>query len=144
MRCNQLILLSMLLAVACNAPQAVSSEADATERAIRNSRAPNSVAVDAAETGIDLTSYLRKVAGVNVRGSGPDAVIRIRGNVSLLGDTSPLFVINGTVMGTNFNQVYDAVDINEIARVTVLKNVTETNAYGMQGANGVIEIKLKK
>lgn len=114
-----------------------------TRRAMRSAQGTNTVEVDAADTGTDLTSYLRKIAGVSVRGSGPDATVRIRGDVNFNADATPLFVVNGTVLGNRFASVYSSIDINEIDRVRVLKNVSDTNRYGMQGANGVIEIKLK-
>ncbi len=113
-------------------------------RAIKNMEGNTTVRVDAASTGIDLTSYLRKVAGVSVRGSGANATVRIRGDVNFGSDSTPLFVINGTILGNNFASVYSTIDINEISQVTVLKTISDTNRYGMQGANGVIEIKLKE
>ena len=70
--------------------------------------------------------------------------MRVRNDTNIQGGTTPLFVVNGTSIGNNFANVYNTVDVNEIARVTVLKNVTDTNRYGMQGASGVIEIRLKK
>ena len=140
-----LLYVSLLLAFsACTATRTAASDSDTARRRIDNAQGKNSVEVDAASTGTDLTSYLRRVAGVQVTGSGPDATIRIRGDANFQSDTSPLFVVNGTVLGNRFAQVYDSIDINEISRVTVLKNVSDTNRYGMQGANGVIEIKLKK
>ena len=139
-----------LIAMACATPDVAGANADiaTNEVDMRPEQEPKepgaSVEVDGAETGIDLTSYLRKVPGVMVRGSGPDASIRIRGDVSLQGNVSPLFVINGTPLGNDFSRVYDAVDVNDIQRVNVLKNVTDTNRYGQQGSAGVVEIKLKK
>ena len=134
-------MLLILLLAACSTPRR--SDADTAERAIRASRGPNSVTVNTAETGNDLSAYLRRIAGVSVRGSGADATVRIRGDAKILGSTTPLFVINGSILGNDYGQVYDTVDINEIKRVTVLKNVSDTNLYGMQGANGVIEIELR-
>lgn len=137
------LLLLALVVTSCGTPRAT-TDSETAGRAINNARGSNSVEVDAASTGTDLSSYLRKVAGVTVRGSGPDATVRIRGDVNFNADSTPLFVVNGTILGNNFASVYNTIDINEIARVTVLKNVSDTNRYGMQGANGVIEIRLKK
>lgn len=137
-----LLFLSLLLILSCTANKS-NTETGSVKRAIKASQGTNSVEVDAAETGVDLTSYLRRVSGVSVRGSGAGATIRIRGDVNFNADSTPLFVLNGTVLGNNFANVYNAVDINEIARVRVLKNISDTNRYGMQGANGVIEIKLR-
>lgn len=102
----------------------------------------NTVEVDAA-SGVDLTSYLRRIPGMQVRGSGPSAFIRIRDSRSFQSDTTPLFVVNGTILGNNFAQLYSSIDPNEIARIKVLKTASETNRYGLQGGNGVLEIKLK-
>ncbi len=137
------LLALLLLTLACSAPRQA-TDTERMDRAIRGKAGANSVEVDAASTGTDLTSYLRRIAGVLVQGTGPTATVRIRGAVNAQTDTSPLFVVDGTVLGNNFSSVYNSIDINEIARVTVLKNVTDTNRYGMQGANGVIEFRLKK
>ena len=142
-----LLALLLLTLAACTptAPRtAQQQESDSARRAIASSQGSNTVQVNSAESGIDLTSYLRRVAGVSVRGNGADATIRVRGDVNFKTDATPLFVVNGTILGNNFNTVYSTIDVNEIARVRVLKNVSDTNLYGMQGANGVIEIKLRK
>ncbi len=147
MRLSLYLALLVVGLTACTptAPRTTQQRDDArARRAIETSRGSNTVEVNAAESGVDLTSYLRRVSGVSVRGSGPEAVIRIRGDVNFQADATPLFVVNGTILGSNFGAVYSTIDVNEIARVRVLKNVSDTNLYGMQGANGVIEIKLRK
>lgn len=106
--------------------------------------ANNTVKVGERDASLDLTSYLRQVPGVMVRGSGPTAVIRIRGNISFQSDTTPLFVVNGSILGNSFSQVYSTIDINEIDKIKVLRTASETNRYGLQGGNGVVEIYLKK
>ncbi len=106
-------------------------------------RSSNSVEVDAM-SGLDLTSHLRKIPGMQVQGSGPNAIIRVRDQRSSLAETSPLFVVNGNILGNNFSALYSSIDPNEIARIRVLKSASETNRYGLQGGNGVVEIKLKK
>ncbi|WP_116126405.1 TonB-dependent receptor plug domain-containing protein [Lewinella sp. IMCC34183] len=131
-----------LLVASCHTGRPA-TDTEQAHRATRSARGANTVEVEAATTGVDLTSYLRQVAGVMVRGEGPSATIRVRGGTAYNADTSPLFVVDGTVLGNNFSSVYNAVDINDIARVTVLKTTSETNRYGMQGANGVIEIRMK-
>ena len=104
----------------------------------------NSVEVNTAETGTDLTLYFRKVAGVAVRGSGENASIQVRGMSSFGGDTRPLFVIDGRIFGNDYSALYTAIDPNEIRRVTVLKSASETAEYGVRGGNGVILISLRK
>ena len=147
MRFPRYLVLLLLGLSACTptAPRSTQQQDNArARRAIESSQGSNTVVVNTAESGADLTSYLRRVSGVSVRGEGAEATIRIRGDMNFNSDATPLFVVNGTILGNNFGSVYSAIDVNEIARVQVLKNVSDTNRYGMQGANGVIEIKLRK
>ena len=148
-----LLYLLLLALVACTPTRTAAPDDDTVasnddkgrlQRVMKSDRGSNSVEVNTAESGADLTSYLRRIAGVSVRGDGPAATVRIRGDMNFNADATPLFVVDGTILGSNFSSVYSTIDVNEIARVRVLKNVSDTNRYGMQGANGVIEIKLRK
>ena len=141
MRFFLLVLLSVALLPGCSTTKSTAVD---DEMRMERDNATNTVKVGERDASLDLTSYLRQVPGVMVRGAGPTAVIRIRGNISFQGDTTPLFVINGTILGNSFAQVYSTVDINEIDKVKVLRTASETNRYGLQGGNGVVEIYLKK
>jgi len=91
-----------------------------------------------------LDQYLARVSGVMVQGSGPNAQIRIRGlSHSFIGGSSPLFVVNGSRVGTSYAAVASMVNAQDIKRVTVLKDPNDTAIYGSAGANGVIVIQLK-
>lgn len=70
---------------------------------------------------------------------GAPASIRIRGNNSISGDNSPLYVVDGIpISGTpNFNP-------QEIENLEVLKDASATAIYGSRGANGVILITTKR
>ncbi|NMM49343.1 SusC/RagA family TonB-linked outer membrane protein [Marinigracilibium pacificum] len=105
-----------------------------------------------------------KAAGVNVYSSsgdpGSSSSIRIRGNTSIFGNNSPLFVVDGVpidnsqfgtaadngpgVDGTNTSN--RAVDINpeDIESISVLKGPAATVLYGIRAANGAIIITTKK
>ena len=139
------VLLMLLFAASfaltgCSGTKTVGDKVDLQDKtAIRSS---NETEVDAA-TGIDLASYLRRLPGVTVRGSGSSASVRVRTQSSFGAVSDPLFVVNGTILGTNFSQVFTAIDVNEIKTVRVLKSASETAAYGLQGGNGVLEFKLK-
>lgn len=111
------------------------------ERA-RNNDA-NSVEVNTM-SGLDLTDYLRRIPGMLIQGSGPGATVRVRDQRSIETDTSPLFVVNGVILGNNFASLYSGIDPNEISRIRVLKTASETNRYGLQGGNGVLEITLRE
>ncbi|WP_373516707.1 SusC/RagA family TonB-linked outer membrane protein [Pricia sp.] len=70
---------------------------------------------------------------------GAAANIRIRGNNSISGDNSPLYVVDGIpITGSpNFNP-------QEIENMEVLKDASATAIYGSRGANGVILITTKR
>ncbi|WP_020532021.1 SusC/RagA family TonB-linked outer membrane protein [Flexithrix dorotheae] len=110
-----------------------------------------------------------KVAGVQVTSSGgvpgSAAQIRIRGNKSIQGSNSPLFVVDGVpIDNSSFNSADSpedavgdlssggaqgsnrAIDINpnDIASMTVLKGPAATALYGIRASNGAIIITTKK
>ncbi|WP_346237278.1 SusC/RagA family TonB-linked outer membrane protein [Niabella insulamsoli] len=85
-----------------------------------------------------------KVAGAFVApGSGRPGsrgAVVIRGQATLNGTTSPLWVIDGVIVGSS------AGDLNpdDIETMTVLKDAASTAIYGSQGANGVVVVTTKK
>jgi len=85
-----------------------------------------------------------KIAGVySSAGSGqPGSTteITIRGKGSLSGTTSPLWVVDGIIMG-NSDPGYSPADIESI---TVLKDASATSLYGSLAANGVILLQTKR
>lgn len=101
--------------------------------------------VENLEQGVPLETYLRGVAGVLVNGQGRNAVVRIRGlSNSFVGDSEPLFIINGMTINGGFSAIYDMVPVNNIKSVSVLKDAGSTGIYGSRAANGVIVIRMKK
>lgn len=129
------------------------SLAEVKGKDIVNAREPNVV-----------TALSGKVAGVQIGNSGGSpggsATVRIRGNSSLLGNNSPLFVLDGIpvdnsiqdILGniTNVNSLATpsnrAVDINsdDIESVTVLKGPAAAALYGIRAANGAVIINTKR
>ncbi len=110
-----------------------------------------------------------KMAGVQVTSSGgtPGAAaqIRIRGNKSIQGSNSPLFVIDGIPIDNSTFNTEDSpetatanqgsagvqnsnrlIDINpdDVETMTVLKGPAATVLYGIRAANGAIVITTKK
>lgn len=63
--------------------------------------------------------------------------VRIRG-VASLGGANPIYVVDGTVVNLN------AVNMDDVENVTVLKGPSATALYGVRGAGGVIMITTKK
>lgn len=83
-----------------------------------------------------------RAAGIQISNTvgapGGDVRIRIRGANSVLGDNSPLFVIDGFV-GADFN----LVNPSDIQSIEVLKDASSTAIYGSRGANGVVLVTTK-
>lgn len=84
-----------------------------------------------------------KASGVYVApGTGKPGAkggVVIRGQATLSGTTSPLWVVDGVILGSS------AGDLNpdDIATLTVLKDAASTAIYGSQGANGVVVVTTK-
>lgn len=85
-----------------------------------------------------------KVAGVFISpGSGQpgeSGAVVIRGQATLNGNTNPLWVIDGVIVGDG------AYDLNpsDIESMTILKDAASTAIYGSQGANGVVVVTTKR
>lgn len=135
-----LSLLSCLLFVGCSTAREGSTAKLRNDTGVKD---VNATEIDV-NTGIDLATYLRRLPGISIRGDGPNAQVQVRGNSGFGGGSAPLFVVNGTNIGTSFSTLISMVDPSEIASVRVLKNASDTAEYGLQGGNGVLEFKLKK
>jgi iron complex outermembrane receptor protein len=87
-----------------------------------------------------------KVAGLSVTQPGGDpnqvASMSIRGQASLLANSSPLFVVDGVILD-NATQ-FQNIPPDEIASYTVLKDAASCAIYGARGANGVIIVTTMK
>lgn len=93
--------------------------------------------------GMTMKDIFSRVAGVTVYGEGSNLRLQVRGNKSFHSDESPLYVLDGRIMGSGFSTV-SFLDPLMIDRVSVLKDAAAASEYGMRGANGVILISLKK
>lgn len=89
-----------------------------------------------------LADYLYRVPGVNVSGSGNNVRVIIRGVNSFNLDVSPLYVIDGTVVGRSYSEVNSMLSPKSIDYIEVLKD-ERASTYGIRGSNGVILIKTK-
>jgi len=106
-----------------------------------------------------------KVAGLEIINNsgqpGSATTVKIRGNSSIRGQSSPIYVIDGVILdgrnarpsvnlGTGgFGTTPDAnpllfINPYDIQDVTILKDASATAIYGSRGANGVIVITTKK
>ncbi len=87
-----------------------------------------------------LNGRLAGVTATTAEGS-PDAQIRIRvrGGMSITGDNSPLFIVDGVQMENALN----FLSPQDIQSIDVLKDAAATAIYGARGANGVVIITTK-
>jgi TonB-linked SusC/RagA family outer membrane protein len=70
---------------------------------------------------------------------GATSSILIRGN-GTFNNTSPLYVIDGVVQDKS---VFDALDPNEVANISILKDAASASIYGSRAANGIILVTTK-
>lgn len=87
-----------------------------------------------------LNGRLAGVTATTAEGS-PDAEVRIRvrGGMSITGDNSPLYIVDGVQVENGLT----AISPQDIQSIDVLKDASATAIYGARGANGVIVITTK-
>ena len=85
-----------------------------------------------------LESYLLRTPGVQILGSE----VKVRGANSFFSETEPLFIVNGTYIGSSYAKAASLVAGMEIKSVRVLKG-PDASFYGARGGNGVVVIKAK-
>ena len=91
-----------------------------------------------------------RISGVqvtNVDGTpGSPVAIRIRG-VGTVGNTQPLFVIDGIPVGNNTSSTTNplaTINPSDIESISVLKDASAAAVYGVRAANGVVLITTKR
>jgi len=95
-------------------------------------------------TNSALASIQGKVAGVQItRPSGQPGTgvfVEIRSSPTILGDGSPLFVVDGVILGQSFGGTTTDLASLDIESIEVLKGAAATSLYGSRAAAGVIQI----
>ena len=90
-------------------------------------------------------ALIGKVSGVSIQmvdaSAGSAPTIRVRGVGSITADASPLIVMDGVVVSSDY---LGSIDMNDIQSVEVLKDAASAAIYGSRGGNGVIMITTKK
>ena len=86
-----------------------------------------------------------RAAGVQVTQTsgapGSGTSIRIRGGNSITGSNEPLWVIDGIIVGSNYN--LNNINPNDIKSIEILKDASSIAIYGSRGANGVVLVTTK-
>jgi TonB-linked SusC/RagA family outer membrane protein len=72
---------------------------------------------------------------------GANARVVIRGQGSISGSTTPLYVLDGVPIESS---VFQSMNPNDFESISVLKDAAATSLYGSRGSNGVILINSKK
>jgi TonB-linked SusC/RagA family outer membrane protein len=87
-----------------------------------------------------LNGRLAGVTATTSEGS-PDAdiKIRVRGGMSITGDNTPLYIVDGIQVENGLS----AISPQDIQTIDVLKDASATAIYGARGGNGVIIITTK-
>ncbi len=85
-----------------------------------------------------------RLAGVSIAQSngkpGSTSELTIRGATSgeFQGNNDPLYVIDNVIAS---KRLFDALDVSEVADITVLKDAASAAVYGARAANGVVLVK---
>ncbi len=88
--------------------------------------------------------FAGRFPGVEVsKPPGGGISIRIRGSSTVIGDSEPLYIIDGARVQSGPGGLL-FLDPNDIRKIEVLKDIGSTSLYGSEGANGVILITTKQ
>lgn len=86
-----------------------------------------------------------QVSGVNIAATEGEAgsapTITIRGAGSITGNSTPLIVVDGLVVDSDY---LGSLDMNDVQSFEVLKDAASSSIYGSRGANGIIMITTKE
>ena len=125
------------------------NEFDVTSKAVATIQ-PNTSASVETEIQKQIGADVRTITRSGTPGMG--AMMMIQGINTLNTSTQPLVVLDGVIqdLQDSYNSVHDgfynnilaAIDVDDIEKVTVLKN--GTSIYGAKGANGVIIIDTRR
>ncbi|MGJ8548956.1 SusC/RagA family TonB-linked outer membrane protein [Winogradskyella wichelsiae] len=85
-----------------------------------------------------------QVSGVNIQATDGEAgaapTITIRGVGSMAGDSTPLIVVDGIIVDSDF---LGSLNMNDVESFEILKDAASSSIYGSKGSNGIIMITMK-
>ena len=85
-----------------------------------------------------------RLAGVQINQTtgkpGQGMSVRIRGQLSVLGGSDPLYVVDGNPITGSIG----AINPDEIETISILKDAASTSLYGSRAANGVVLVTTKR
>lgn len=105
--------------------------------------APVGSQASAAGKGVEEL-FAGRFPGVEVaKAPGGGVTIRIRGSSTVVGDSEPLYIIDGARVQSGPGGLL-FINPNDIKKIEVLKDIGSTSFYGSEGTNGVILITTKQ
>lgn len=97
--------------------------------------------VPASNLGAAIRAKSPGITIVNPSGDpASPATIRLRGSTSLLGDQSPLIIVDGVITDGNLQDI----NMQDVESVEVVKGAAAASLYGSLAGNGVIQIITKR
>ncbi|MGJ8593202.1 MAG: SusC/RagA family TonB-linked outer membrane protein [Aquaticitalea sp.] len=89
-------------------------------------------------------ALIGQVSGVNIQATDGEAgaapTITIRGVGSMAGDSTPLIVVDGIIVDSDF---LGSLNMNDVESFEILKDAASAAIYGSKGSNGIIMITMK-
>ena len=86
--------------------------------------------------------FVGRFPGVRVVAAPGGIQVRIRGQSSINGPNTPLFILDG--MPYEASNGLLSINPSDVAKIEVLKDIGQTAFYGVRGANGVVLITTKR
>lgn len=97
--------------------------------------------VPASNLGAAIRSKTPGLTIVNASGDpASPASIRLRGSTSLLGDQSPLIIVDGIITDGNLQDI----NMQDVESIEIIKGAAAASIYGSLAGNGVIQILTKR
>lgn len=95
-----------------------------------------------------LASLQGKIAGVTISRSsgqpGTGVSILLRSPTSIVRNNSPLYVVDGVILGTSFSGTTLDLESGDIESIEVVKGAAAAALYGSRAAGGVINIRTNR
>jgi TonB-dependent SusC/RagA subfamily outer membrane receptor len=98
----------------------------------------------AGNDAIEKTLAAKVPGALITRTADGGIAVQIRGQSSFMGNTQPLYVIDGLAIQPGPGGALVGINPHDIATIEVLKDAASLSFYGLRGANGVIVIKTKR
>jgi len=95
-------------------------------------------AASAASALQDKVAGLKVIKANGLPGSG--AALRLRGSTSLIGNQSPMIMLDGNIISTNLADI----NLDDIESFEVVKGAAAAALYGSRAGNGVIVLRSKR